>query len=297
MRKILISLFLIFSFIVSTFNFLVAGNEGTSGAVILSQPIGAKASAMAEAYTALSGDINCLYYNPAGLTYLNRKQASLTYQRGIAGDEFGIVNFGLPKVGETFAVSLIYYTIGDIELLDDSGNLRTVDKAQEDYLVTLSYSRHLNTNFSLGLSGKFLDSTLIEDFSANAFAIDFGVLYNLRNFSFGFAVQNIGTKLNYGNKGDSLPMNTRVGISYHFNNLTLGLDIIKPNDDNIKENIGIEYVVKNLLSLRAGYKFGYDLESLTFGFGFNLKDFNIDYGITKIEVLDITHKVSLTYNF
>ncbi len=295
MKKFFV-LFLIFSFSFAVINKVEAGDEGTSGAIILSQPMGARASAMAEAYTAISGNIDCLYYNPAGIALLEKKQMSFTYQKGISDDNFGIINFGLPTKNGVFAGSLILYTAGDIELIDIFGNSRTV-KSQEDYLAAFSYSRNLFKNVSIGLNAKVLHSTLVEDFSATAFAFDIGGLYKRKNFSLGLAVQNIGTKLKYEDEGDSLPMNIRTGISYRINDLSLGFDIIKPNDDDLKENIGMEYTIEKLFTLRAGYKIGYDLDSLTFGIGFNLKDFNIDYATAMKDDFDPTHKVSLTYNF
>jgi hypothetical protein len=43
------------------------GSTGTSGADFLELGVGSRPLSMAEAFTAEVGDINSLYYNPAGL--------------------------------------------------------------------------------------------------------------------------------------------------------------------------------------------------------------------------------------
>ncbi len=62
------------------FNTLWARGAGTSGAIALEEPLGARACGLAEAYTAVEGEINVLHYNPAGLISLPGRQASFSYQ-------------------------------------------------------------------------------------------------------------------------------------------------------------------------------------------------------------------------
>jgi len=290
-KKIFIVLIILF-----IFTQVYAGDEGTAGAVILSQPPGARASGMAGAYAAALGDVSCIYYNPAGLATLRGGQSTFAYQTGIADDSFGVVNFGFPGAKSAFAGSFIYYNAGNIELIDISGNSKTV-KAQQDYLASLSYGRNLFGNFSVGLSGKVLQSTLVEDFSATTFCADFGGLYSGNNFSLGAAVQNIGSGLKYDSEADPLPKNIRTGVSYRANNLTMGFDIVKPNDGDMKKNIGMEFLLGKSFALRAGYKSGYDLSSLTFGFGIKLKKINIDYAMAAMDEMDTVQRVSLITHF
>ncbi|MFH1957303.1 MAG: PorV/PorQ family protein [bacterium] len=291
MKKIFIVLSIFF-----IFTQVYAGDEGTAGAVILSQNPGARASGMAGAYTAARGDVSCVYYNPAGLATMRGGQSTFAYQTGIADDSFGVVNFGFPNAKGAFAGSFIYYNGGNIDLIDISGNSKTV-KAQQDYLASLSYGRKLFGDFSVGLSGKILQSTLVEDFSATAFCADFGGLYSGNNFSLGAAAQNIGSKLKYDNEGDPLPQNIRTGVSYRTNNLTMGFDIVKPNDGDMKKNLGMEFLLGKSFALRAGYKFGYDLGSLTFGFGIKMKKINIDYAMAAMDEMDTVQRVSLVAHF
>lgn len=103
--------------------------------------------------------------------------------------------------------------------------------------------------------------------------------------------------LKYQDKRNSLPLIIKTGVSYRFNHLTAAADVIKTNDGSLRENIGMEYTIGKLFSLRAGYKIGYDLDSWAFGLGFKLKWVDIDYGMAIMDVLDSTHRTSLTYYF
>lgn len=316
-KKFLIRLVLIFTFCLSVFTSLYAKGKGTSGAIILSQPIGARASGMAEAYTAIEGEVCGIHYNPAGLAGLENKQVSFLYQQGFSEDKFGVLAFGYPiylpsdlstegrNIG-TLAGSFISYSVGDIELIDTSGNLRTV-KAEQDYVATLSFSRSPVVgikNLSLGINLKMIHSTLIEEFDTSAFAFDLGGLYKLieDKLSLGLAVQNLGEELKYIDSGDSLPVTVRIGGAYRTNfgedHKVIGaLDVVKPNDDDFKENIGIEYWFRELLALRIGYRIGYDLDSMTFGLGYIFKNFGIDYGLAMMDELNEMHRVSFTIYF
>ncbi len=101
---------------------LWAKGAGTSGGIILEQPAGARASGMAEAYTAVGGDISVLHYNPASLISLPGREAAFTYQRGLADDSFMSLLYGQPTPLGVFGGAFSYYTAGDIELIDLDGN-------------------------------------------------------------------------------------------------------------------------------------------------------------------------------
>lgn len=292
-----------------------AKGEGTTGAVVLSQPIGARAVGMAEAYTAVEADVCGLHYNPAGLAGLKSRQASVLGQTGIAEDIFGIAAFGMPieKIG-TVAGSLIYYTAGDIDLIDSTGAERTVN-AETDILATLSCGRSLgdllgDIPLAVGLNVKILSSSLVEE-TATAFAVDVGGLYKLldEKLALGLALQNAGTKLQYLDGGEkwALPMVIRGGAAYkqplaEGHEILGAVDMVIPLDSKIKANLGLEYLFQELLAVRAGYKIGYDSDSATIGLGFLPGELigqkiGIDYALSLMKDLPLTHRVGLSYSF
>ena len=302
MKRVSIILISLMSFLM--INYTYAGTSGTSSGRVLNQAVGARPCAMGETFVAVADGIDTIHWNPAGIGNLINRQLSTMYVKGLVDTSYLYLGYGQPlgKMG-TFAGSVIALQGGDIEINYSDGS-STTKKAQQDYVLTLSYAQQLQDSLSLGTNLKMINSTLVEDYTATAFALDIGVLYKLmdKQLSLGLVAQNLGTKLKYQEEGDSLPMKIKGGIAYQLNlnqnhNLTTGLDIVKSNDDSLKENIGFEYWFKKTLALRAGYKIDYDLDSLTCGLGFKLKNYHIDYGIAMMGDLDSTHRVSFTMRF
>lgn len=287
------------------FNLSIAfgSGEGTTAAVILTQPIGARPVGMGEAYTAISGDVCGLHYNPAGLASIRGRPISFLYYTGIAGDNFSTVTFGSSTSMGTLAGSFLYYTAGDIELIDQYGNSQTVN-AMQDYLLTLSFSRNLvGENFSVGTNAKLLNSTIVEEKSATAFALDLGVLYTLMEgkLAFGLSVQNAGTKLKYMKESAPLPLTVRVGAAYKLDlpedyKGLAALDIIRVAG-SWSANVGLESYYKELFAIRAGYELSGGLESFTSGLGFIVKKICIDYSMMSMGGLGLTHRIALSYGF
>jgi len=294
-KKIFIYLFITF-----TFSHYAFGSS-TSGASLLKQYVGGRPSAMGEAYASVSDDLYGLYYNPAGMKNLKREFTCMYFQQSDSNISYGLIGFGqnINNIG-VFAGSLLFYDAGKIEWQNTSGNISTLS-VQRDYLFTLGYSRETFKNLNLGINTKYYSSTMIEKYNATAYALDFGLLYqtNIKGLSVGAVLQNKGTPLKYISESDPMPTTLRSGIAYKLklpknSDLILAIDILKPNDSDIKKNIGIEYFLGNTIALRGGYKFNYDLENYSLGFGLKLSFFQIDYGIISRKNFDSVHILSFS---
>ena len=109
----------------------------------------------------------------------------------------------------------------------------------------------------------------------------------------------IGTELTFIEEGDPLPLTLRTGLSYRYklgkdNSFILATDLVQFKDQDAKYNLGAEYNFKNMFSLRLGYKMGYDLEALTFGFGFFWNGFQFDLSQTSMETMDAAMRTSFS---
>ena len=118
MRHKIISTLLIFVLII----FVGSGfgqemkKTGSSGASILKVAVGAKATALAGAMTTAQGDVNQLFWNPAGIAMESGKtQVTFSYNDWIAGlshNAFAVAHsFG--NLG-TFAIGGMMSGVGDI---------------------------------------------------------------------------------------------------------------------------------------------------------------------------------------
>ena len=165
----------------------------------------------------------------------------------------------------------------------------------------------LRNEISLGVGVKFVHSTLVEEYSATAYAADIGVLGSFivgkNRFLLGVCGQNLGTKIKFEEEADVLPLTVRAGASYQMDfeqehKLTITGEGVKPNDADFRGSGGAEYWYREIFALRAGYKAGYDLDSFTCGVGFVWKNFQIDYGwgMSGTKMGD-NHRISLTARF
>lgn len=336
---ILISLILSFSF--PTIQIANAKGPSTSGAIILKQTSGARALGMGEAFVAIADDVNCLYWNPAGLTQIRNHEISMMYLNGLVDSWFGFLGYAHPlgaegikqrsrmgRVREASKPQKYYGTIALGIALFQAGKL-TLDPegstvvAEQDYLVTLGYGYPLwrgmvqkrrglsfeekQSIISLGLNIKIISSTLVEKYSAMAYAGDVGVLGKFilgkNSLSIGLAAQNIGTKLKFEEEGDPLPFTIRAGSSYEMSlgkehSLAVAIEGVKRSDSDFRGNVGAEYWYKEIFALRSGYKIDYDLEGFTVGVGFNWKGYGLDYGWGMMAAkMGDNHRISFTVRF
>jgi hypothetical protein len=78
----------------------------------------------------------------------------------------------------------------------------------------------------------------------------------------------------------------------------VAFDIIGPRDYDQQYNTGLEWGYQDLLFLRTGYKFNYDTQGISFGFGFQTNNFRGDYSYASYgEYLFNIHRFSVGMEF
>ena len=300
MKKILIlSTFLV----VVLASGLWAKGAGTSGAIILEQPVGARASGMAEAYTAVGGEVGVLHYNPASLISLPGREASFIYQRGLADDSFMSLLYGQPTPFGVFAGAFSYYTVGDIDLIDLDGNEWTA-KAEQDFVIVAGFAREVLENWPMGINLKLVSSRLVEVESGTAFAVDLGSLYYtpIEGLAGGLAIRNLGTNLKFLDESDSLPLTISVGAAYQkpFGSQKILLSVDFPflvYEQKVTPSVGFEFDWREMVQGRIGYKFNIDDTGLALGMGFTYQNYFINYAFGLADRLENAHRVSLGVRF
>src|SRR5688572_21501094 len=100
---------------------LLAGS-GTSGGSFLNIPVGARAVAMGEAYTALADDVSSLYWNPAGLAFMRQSQASFMYNPSFNDLTYHNAAAGVSLENGGIGASASYLSYGDIEGFNPDGD-------------------------------------------------------------------------------------------------------------------------------------------------------------------------------
>src|SRR5262247_2580132 len=87
-----------------------ASSPGTSGATVLNIPVGARAIGMGEAYTAVADDASSLYWNPAGIAFLNQSQAAFMYNQLYNNLNYHNAALALPLENGGLGASISYLT-------------------------------------------------------------------------------------------------------------------------------------------------------------------------------------------
>ena len=304
---------MVFLFVLSTYQLInlpgaFAKGAGSSAVSALTQPVSAKAAGMAEACSSLSGEVFCLHYNPAGISSLEGQEALFMYQRGLGEDNFATFLYGRRFPFATLGGSILYYDTGKIELIDLSG--KEISKTgQRDVIFTIGAARTAyGDKIPVGLNLKVISSQVFGE-SATGFAIDLGGQYRglLEGLDVGLSFQNLGTKLKYISKGESLPATIRLGGSYRKNftehALTGSLDLpYYINEQEILALFGAEYRYRNLLSFRAGYRLNMtnssgEAESFSLGLGVTWQRYSFDYAIGIAKDLSLPHHISIQAKF
>ncbi len=248
--------------IVSTFGitqFAVGQNNniGQQNAITTAVPFllispDSRHAALGDAGVATSPDANSSYWNAGKLVFIEKDfGGSLSYTPWlgkIVNDMSISYLTGFYKINreQVVSASLKYFNMGYISFRDinniDLGEFKPYEMA-----LDVTYSRKLTENFSLGITGRYINSNLTAGFigsdaqAANSVAADIGAFYTKdykgakpSNLSIGASISNIGAKLTYtdDNNKDFLPTNLRIGSAYKreidaYNSLTFTIDLSK----------------------------------------------------------------------
>lgn len=175
-----------------------------------------------------------------------------------------------------------------------------------DYLVGLTYAKKLTQKFSFGLTAKYAYESLYDQATATEYAVDqngnkvnsftvdtkrgvflfdAGFHFNTgyKTIQIAASAQNFGPDVVYktsyqetkypapllfrlGATGDLIGKNSLL-MENSDSRLSLMFDLSLANDAEQQEHVGLEYEFAGTFAVRAGYKFNYTTEGLTFGGG------------------------------
>lgn len=305
--------------------FAYAAGPGTSAATFLNLGFGARPLAVGEAYVAISDDVSALHYNPAGLAYGasgSSRQGTRKYEM-LMSHSMHVQQIQMTQMGfitRPFGFSVTHLGLGGIERRTSETSTPEGTFGASDFMMGASYGRKFN-GIGLGITTKLIRQT-IGEYSATAYAADFGALYRLKNkpLSLGIGIANIGTHVKFVDQGFPLPTTLRVGATYGLSKRfphALSLQVDVPRDNTIAVRLGMEYLGFGPFALRGGYRtysgtqrkaaLGRGLDStapgladfygMFMGFGFRSKAGTLDYAILPIGELGNAHRFSFTLKF
>ena len=233
-------LILIFIGVVTT-NAIAQDRSITTGVPFLQIAADARAAGMGDIGVATSPDTYSQQWNPAKYAFATDKQGfSVSYTPYLI-DIVNDISLGQATYynrfndRSAFAGSVRYFSLGEIELIDDANSIPNIVKPSE-FALDLSYSLHLSDYFSMAVAGRFISSNLgittngQSLSAANSFAVDIAGYYQSEEIAYsdfngrwrgGFNFQNLGPKINYDlteseQSTNFLPSNLKIGGGFDF---------------------------------------------------------------------------------
>ncbi len=210
----------------------------TTGVPFLLIASDARAASMGDMGVATSVDAYSQYWNPSKYVFSETKSGfGLSYTPYLSKlvNDISLGNltyFNRINERSAFAVSLRYFSLGEIEIIQDEFSQALIEKPNE-MTVDVSYSLRLADQFSMGVALRYLRSDLriqaVDETAkaASSFAVDLSAYYQGEEQNFGdidgriragAIIQNLGPKIKYDESGSEtfLPTNLRLGGGFDF---------------------------------------------------------------------------------
>jgi len=230
-------------------------------------------------------------------------------------------------------INFVYVDYGSMQrtevtnLLDSGGNATGLSEltldglgsySASDVAIGVSYARNITDRLQVGGNLRYISETL-DDATTGNIAFDIGTVYytGLKSLRIAMIGRNFGpdaefvdfdTRIAVPATKVRMPMSFQLGAAFDILEggdnpylWTVAAEFIHPNDGPEKINVGTEYTLFNLLSLRGGYRFNYDEEDITLGAGINVKTssvgFAVNYAFVSFGRLSDVHMFSLDLGF
>jgi len=299
---------------------------GTSSGTFLRIGVGARAEGMGETFVAVANDPSAIFWNPAGLASLQRREVAESHVDWPADIHYDHVTLVLPSkrlggsIGLQFGV--LGTTIEETTDLQPFGTGRTFNYS--DMVMGASYARRWTDKLLVGLGAKYVHEDLGSQVGGpvtGSMLFDVGSIFylGLGSVRIATSLTNFGSEMRPSGQyvspysgevrqydGFDPPMMFRYGVAFEplensTQRLTTTLEMNQPADNQRQLKAGAEWSYRRAFALRSGYNFNADELKYSAGAGF-AGDFGslhgtLDYAYTDGGFLGAVHRVSLGVRF
>ena len=215
-----------------------------------------RGASMGDLGAATSADANSIHWNPSKLAFIEDdggiSLSAAPWLRQLVPDVWFYYLSGYKRLDKqsTVAMSLRYFTLGEIQFTDQVGT-STGNYEPKEFALDGAYARKLSKDLSLGIALRFIFSDLArgqvggsgtEIKAGIAGAGDISMTYkndleiggNKFDYTIGGNISNIGNKITYTTEAnrDFIPVNMRLGTFWktqldEYNNIGFGVDFNK----------------------------------------------------------------------
>jgi hypothetical protein len=259
----------------------------------------ARSAGMGDAYSAVGNDLSAVFYNPAGVTQMERYAVTASYLKWIVGSQMGTFAIGAKTNLATIAINFAYFTSEEFEETTSSqpsGTGRMVTLG--DMAAGVTIAKQVTDKLSVGGNLRWVQEDLdLQSYSS--IDLDFGTLFytGYRSTRLGMSLRNLGGDKDVIGQKARFPMVFNLsGAAEVYGNLgdpfslTVAVEQMFFTDSVNRYHFGAEAWVQNMVALRGGYKTGYDSESWSLGAGLKQmlgeQTVKVDFSYSKAEALD-----------
>lgn len=274
----------------------------------------ARAAALGEAFSAMSGDVTALRYNPAALSTIPKTMLAAHFHNWIEDTQQGAVDFVLPTRLGALGVGFTYFNEGKLTELDEHFLPTGGTSYSDDIWLSVGYANKFTiggSHLGFGVAGKMLRQNLIGE-QSSSYGLDAGLHFSYRWLALSAVMQNYGLqKVKFQVDQDKLPQAYRGGVVLtipvaHTLQAGLAFDAAKIKYENLRMYTGAEVVISDLIALRGGFKVHtVEASRWSAGLGLNIPaewlanaKLRFDYAYSPIDAFDdAAHRFSLVCAF
>ncbi|MBS00456.1 MAG: hypothetical protein CMG37_03435 [Candidatus Marinimicrobia bacterium] len=272
---------------------------GKSGFGFLKISPSARAAGMGDAFTAIADDVTTIFYNPAGLTNLDKFVFNFNHTDWIVNSSIisGAIARPFGRNG-AIGLSIVKFDTEDFEettVLDPEGTGRMIDAG--DVALAIAYAIQLTDNLSFGFKGQYLEEKIDID-KATAITADFSTYYRtgFRDLTLAMIMKNFGPEAKFLSDKFKLPLYFNVNTAMSLIGSKgspfqwlVSVESAFATDYRDRYHLGTEMWIADMIALRGGYKFYYDTEDWTIGAGLK-----VGIGSRKV-IIDISYSNFVEY--
>ena len=175
---------------------------GVRAAEFLEIPVGARGIGMGSAYSAVTDDITSIWWNPAGLGFLQNKEVLVNVVDYTMDLTYSYAAAAVPMLDGRLVVGGFfgYLDVPEMQITtvgSPQGTGQTFTAYDFQMGGTVAYT--LSDRFVTGFNMKYIHQDMFANVAGNAFAIDAGAIYHTelmdREIRFAFAIQNLGSNV------------------------------------------------------------------------------------------------------
>lgn len=254
------------------------------GLAALQIGVGARPAAMGEAFTAVADDATSAFWNPAGNSWLLKRQAHFSHTEWFQDVQQNSASIVFPNKHFSFGLHVLLNSVTGIEHRLQPTEEPLSNFSAHDFVFGISLTKRISERLCFGANLRYVNEKIYIE-SADGFSLDVGLNSRtpIPGLQAGISWQHLGSTNELRQQKIRLPQTVRLGTAYylpenllHFSWL-VAADYVYVVDEESSFHVGTEIQPFSLIALRLGYQTGWETHDISAGFGLKWDFFRIDY--------------------